>query len=333
MMKKVLVGVLGVLLVVLIGIGGYIYKIIDAISGAGELAKGDSQWQEWEGDSDNFGIPEDAPTEDDTEAVHVLLLGTDRRNQNENGRSDAILIATLDKKNGQLKLTSIMRDLYVPIPGRKDNRINAAYSFGGPKLAMQTINQNFKLNITRYVTVDFFGLEEIIDAMGGVDIDVKEKEVNHLNKIVRELNNLDKKNRTSPGISGAGLQTLNGRQAVAYSRIRKVGHGDAERTERQRRVLSAMFNKMKSINPLKLPDLIASIIPYADTNIPISEMISLGTSVLGVKDKHIYQYRVPADNTFSSQRIRGMAVYVPDLEANRELLHQFLYEKATLTTE
>src|SRR5690606_23006837 len=124
--------------------------------------------------------------------------------------------------------------LYVSIPGRKDNRINAAYSFGGPKLAMQTINQNFNLDITRYVTVDFFGLEEIIDAMGGVDIDVKEKEVNHLNKILNELNSLDKKNRTSPGITRSGLQTLNGRQAVAYSRIRKVGHGDTERTERQR---------------------------------------------------------------------------------------------------
>ncbi len=332
MMKKVLVGVLGVLLVVLIGIGGYIYRIIDAISEAEQMARENPQWKEWEDDSDNFGIPEEAPPEKDTEVINVLLLGTDRRNPNENGRSDAILIATLDKKNGQLKLTSIMRDLYVSIPGRKDNRINAAYSFGGPKLAMQTINQNFNLNITRYVTVDFFGLEEIINAMGGVDIDVKEKEVKHLNNIIAQLNDLDKKNRTSPGITKAGLQTLNGRQAVAYSRIRKVGHGDAERTERQRRVLSAMFNKMKSINPLKLPDLVASIIPYADTNIPISEIITLGTSVLGVKDKHIYQYRVPADNTFSSQRIRGMAVYVPDIEKNRELLHQFLYEKATLTT-
>ncbi|MFY9176524.1 MAG: LCP family protein [Caldicoprobacterales bacterium] len=329
-MKKVLIGVLGVLLVILIGIGGYIFKIIDAISDAEELAKGDSLGQ-WEGNFDDFGIPDQAPLEDETGVINILLLGTDRRNPNENGRSDAILIATLDKKNGQLKLSSIMRDLYVPIPGRKDNRINAAYSFGGPRLAMQTINQNFNLNITRYVTVDFFGLEEIINAMGGVEIDVKEKEVNHLNKIIRELNNLDKKNRTSPEVSKAGLQTLNGRQAVAYSRIRKVGHGDAERTERQRRVISAMFNKMKSVNPFKLPDLVASIIPYTDTNIPVTEIVSLGTSVLGVKDKHIYQYRVPAENTYSSQTIRGMAVYVPDLEKNRELLHQFLYEKAVRT--
>lgn len=325
-MKKVLVGVLAILLVILIGIGGYIYKIIDAISNAEELAIGDDSSQ-WEGEPDDFGIPDEAPTEKETGAVHVLLLGTDRRNRNENGRSDAIMIATLDRKNGQLKLASIMRDLYVSIPGRKDNRINAAYSFGGPRLAMQTINQNFNLNITRYVTVDFFGLEEIINAMGGIDIDVKEKEIRALNSVLRELNNLDKNNRKSPEVTRAGVQTLDGKQAVAFSRIRKVGDGDSERTERQRRVITKMFKKMSSINPLKLPDLVASIIPYADTNIPVSEIISLGTSVLGVKDKQIHQYRVPAPDTFTSQTIRGMAVYVPDLEKNRELLHEFLHNR------
>ncbi len=327
-MKKFLVGVLAVLLVVLIGIGGYIYKIIDAITNAQDLVIGDTN-DNWEGDPDDFGVPDEAPTERETGAVNILLLGSDRRNRNENGRSDAIMIATLDKENGQLKLTSIMRDLYVPIPGRKDNRINAAYSFGGPRLAMQTINKNFNLNITRYVTVDFFGLEEIINAIGGVQIDVKEKEIKHINSVITELNELDKQKRTSPKITKSGPQTLDGKQAVAYARIRKVGNGDSERTERQRRVMIQIFSKMKSINPLKLPDLIAAIIPYMDTNIPASEIISLGTSVLGMKDKKIYQYRVPANDTYKSQTIRGMAVYVPDLEKNTQLLHDFLYKKVT----
>lgn len=327
-MKKVLVGVLAVLLIVLIGIGGYIYKIIDAISNAEGLIVGDNL-NDWEGEPDDFGVPVDAPTEKETGAINVLLLGSDRRNTNENGRSDAIMIATLDKENGQLKLTSIMRDLYVSIPGRKDNRINAAYSFGGPRLAMQTINQNFNLNLTRYVTVDFFGLEEIINAVGGVEIDVKEIEIKFLNSVLKQLNELDKKNRVSPQITQSGLQTLDGKQAVAYSRIRKVGDGDSERTERQRRVMIQIFSKMKSVNPLKLPDLVASIIPYTDTNIPASEIISLGTSVLGIKDKKIHQYRVPAKDSYKSQTIRGMAVYVPDKEKNTDLLHDFLYRKVS----
>lgn len=327
-MKKVLVGILAVLLIVLVGIGGYIYKIIGAISDAEELSVG-NDLNDWEGDPDDFGVPEEAPTEKDTEVINVLLLGSDRRNKNENGRSDAIMIATLDKKNGQLKLSSIMRDLYVPIPGRQDNRINAAYSFGGPRLAMQTINQNFNLNLTRYVTVDFFGLEEIIDAIDGVQIDVKEKEVKYLNTALRELNKLDQKGKKSPELTKGGLQTLDGKQAVAYSRIRKVGAGDSERTQRQRRVIKEIFNRMKSINPLKLPDLVASIVPYTDTNIPVSEIVSLGTSVLGIKDKKIYEYRVPAEGTYQSRTIRGMAVYVPDITENTNRLHDFLFNKAS----
>jgi anionic cell wall polymer biosynthesis LytR-Cps2A-Psr (LCP) family protein len=140
---------------------------------------------------------------------------------------------------------------------------------------------------------------------------------------------LDKQKRKSPHLTQAGVQTLDGKQAVAYSRIRKVGDGDSERTERQRRVMIQMFNKMKSINPMKLPDLVASLIPYTDTNIPVSDIISLGTSVLTMKDKKIYQYRVPAKNTYKSQTIRGMAVYVPDLDTNTKLLHDFLYNKVT----
>lgn len=324
-MKKVLVGLLAILLVVLIGIGGYIYKIIDAVSAAEEIADEDN----WEGDPDDFGIPEESPTEKQTGAINILLLGSDKRNENENGRSDTIMIATLDKENGQLKLTSIMRDLYVSIPDRQDNRINAAYSFGGPRLAMRTINQNFNLNLTRYVTVDFFGLEEIINALGGVEIDVKEKEIKYINSVISQLNDLDKKKRTSPQITRSGLQLLDGKQAVAYSRIRKVGNGDSERTERQRRVMVQMFDTIKSINPMKLPNLATSIIPYIDTNIPASEMISLGTSVLGIKDKQIYEYRVPAKDSYTEQTIRGMAVYVPDLRENTELLHDFLYKKVT----
>jgi anionic cell wall polymer biosynthesis LytR-Cps2A-Psr (LCP) family protein len=190
-MKKVLVGVLAVLLIILVGIGGYIYRIIDALSNVDGLIAGNNPVA-WDEDPEDFGIPEEAPLEGDTKVINILLLGTDRRNRNENGRSDAIMIATVDKKNGQLKLASVMRDLYVPIPDRRDNRINAAYSFGGPMLAMKTINQNFNLDITRYVSVDFFGLEEIINAIGGVEIDVKQKEIKHINSVITQLNELDK---------------------------------------------------------------------------------------------------------------------------------------------
>ncbi|NLJ40081.1 MAG: LCP family protein [Clostridiales bacterium] len=327
-MKKILLGVLAVFLVILIGAGGYIFKLIGAITNAQGLMAEEPEFWEADGDTEDFGISEEAPSEKETGVINILLLGSDRRNQKEHGRSDAIMIASLDTKNGQLKLSSIMRDLYVSIPGRQDNRINAAFSFGGPKLALQTINQNLNLNLTRYVTVDFFGLEGIINAIDGVEIDIKKKEVNHFNKVLDELNKLDKSGRKSPHLTEPGLQTLDGKQAVAYSRIRKVGDGDSERTERQRKVMIQIFSKMKSISPLKLPDLVAAMVPYVNTNISTTDMISLGASVLGIKDRNIYQYRVPAKDTYKGQTIRGMAVYVADMEKNTQLLHDFLQNKA-----
>lgn len=324
-MKKILIGFMTIMLIVLIGLGGYVYKLINAVAEA-DAAHAAGNTTNTAIDKNDLGISENAPNEKDTNVINVLLFGLDRRNKNENSRSDAMMIATLDKKNGQLKLTSLMRDMYVYIPGHGKNRLNAAYAFGGPALAIKTINQNFNLNITRYVSVDFFALAEIIDTLGGVEIDVKKSEIKVLHQYLDELNKLDKKNK-SPYLKKAGLQTLDGKQAVAYARIRYVGNGDFERTERQRRVLSALFDKVKSINVLKIPDLIADILPYTETNIPASEIISMGTSVLTLKDKEIHQFRVPVDGAFEGKTVNGMSVLVPDIEKNTEMLHKFLHEK------
>jgi len=324
-MRKILIGFMSIMLVILIALGGYVYKLINAVSEADIAHAADNITTE-PIDKEDLGIPETAPKEEDTNVINVLLLGLDRRDKNERGRSDAMMIATLDKKNGQLKLASLMRDTYVYIPGHGKNRLNAAYSLGGPALAIKTVNQNFNLNITRYVTVDFFALEKIINTLGGVEIDVKKSEIKYLHQYLDELNKLDKKSK-SPYLKQAGLQTLDGKQAVAYARIRYVGNGDFERTERQRRVLSAIFDKIKNISVFKIPDLVADIFPYAETNISVKEAVSMGTSVLKLDDKQIYQFRVPVDGTFQNKIINGMDVLVPDLEKNTELLHNFLLEK------
>ena len=330
-MKKFLVGFMTVMLIILIGMGGYVYKLIVAVSEA-DAAHGAENIVHTPIDKEDLGISDTAPDEKDTNVINVLLFGLDRRSKSGNARSDAIMIATLDKKNGQLKLTSLMRDSYVDIPGHGKNRLNAAYSFGGPVLAIKTVNQNFNLNITRYVTVDFFALEKIINTLGGVDIDVKQSEIKYVNQYLQELNSLDKKNK-SPYLKKAGLQTLDGKQAVAYSRIRYVGNGDFERTERQRRVLAALFDKVKNMSVLKVPDLVADIFPYTETNIPISEIVSMGTTVLGLEDKEIYQFRIPADGAFEGKRINGMDVLALDMEKNIQLLHDFLHNKTEKTVE
>jgi len=255
---------------------------------------------------EELGITEDSPDEKETEIINILLFGLDRRSEEETSRSDTIMIATIDKKNKTLKLTSLMRDMYVPIPGKADNRINAAYAFGGAALAIQTINTNFHLDITRYVTVDFFGLEKIIDRLGGVTINITPAEAEIL------------------GVS-SGLQTLNGEQAVRYSRIRKIGN-DYERTKRQRSVISEIFKKAREINIIQYPDLIATFFPYIETNMSKLEIMSLAIQISSCKGD-IQEYRLPVDGTFQSRRIQGKAVLVPDIEKNTQLLKQFIYEQ------
>lgn len=316
-MKKFLIITLTILIVLLAGTGIYVYSLLNDIPRA-SLA---------DSTREDLGISDSAPDEDDTGIINILLFGLDRRSSNEKGaRSDAIMIATIDKKHEKLKLTSLMRDMYVSIPGKQDHKLNSAYAFGGPSLAIKTVNTNFDLDITRYVTVDFFGLEKIIDSLGGVEIDVKDKEVKYLNIALRELNNLDKSGNKSPYIQSGGLQTLDGKQAVSYCRIRYVGRSDFERTERQRKVLSQIFQKIKDIDRTDVPKLASSILPYVETNMSNNDMIKLGTSVLKFKDKNIYQYRIPVDGTYTSQTINKMAVLVPDLPTNKRLLHEFIYE-------
>lgn len=329
-MKKFFITVLSILLVFLIASATYIYMLLDQIednslTDATDVDFPDSSDSPEKLPPEDLGISEEAPDSSKTGIINILLFGLDSRVENTISRSDTIMIATIDKKNQTIKLTSLMRDMYVPIPGRSQNRINTAYLFGGPTLAIKTVNTNFDLDIRYYVTVDFFGLEKIIDQVGGISIEVKEKEIPYINSCIKELNNLNKGTKPSPLLTKSGLQTLNGRQAVAYARVRKVGNDDFERTERQRRVLAELFKKAKTLNPLKLPGLVTTILPYVETNLPKTEILSLGISVLGFKNKDIIQYRIPVDGTFTPQRINGMAVLVPDIEKNKALLHDFIY--------
>lgn len=265
-----------------------------------------------------------------SKVTNILLFGLDRRETKGNTRSDTIMIASVDREHKKIKLTSLMRDTYVDIPGVSDKKLGHAYARGGPELAIKTINQNFDMNIRDYVTVDFFGLEKIVDALGGVEIEVASNEVNAINSSIREIDKIT--NQDTPKVSSAGLQTLNGRQAVAYSRIRKVGHADYQRTERQREVLEVILKKAMGAGVTQYPKLLNTMLPYVETSLSKTEIISLGTSTVmsGIRD--IDQYRVPVDGYHKGQMINGVSYVVPNtMEENVDLLHQFIYENVKIT--
>jgi len=254
---------------------------------------------------------DDIFTEDDKEIINILLIGKDISSEEENSRSDSMIIATVNKKSNSIKLTSLMRDMYVEIPGYIDNRINAAYAFGGMDLLTATVAQNFHVGIDGCVEVDFSGFEKIIDKIGGVDIDLNIDEAYYLSSI--------------SGVNfKTGTNNLTGETALKYVRIRYVGHDDYERTERQRKVLVAVFNKLKNSNIKTLLDITDDILPLVTTNLSSTQILGLTTNIILMGVSDIETYRIPADGAFTPDTIRDMSVLVPDLPRNRELLKEYI---------
>lgn len=240
--------------------------------------------------------------------INIALFGIDAEDGGV-GRSDSIIIATIDTTHKKFKLTSIMRDSYVTIEGHGDDKINHAYAFGGPQLAIKTLNENFDLNIDDFVAVNFTTLPKIIDMLGGVTIDITSEEVSHI-----------------PGIDTAGTYTLTGEQALAYSRIRYASGGDYVRTDRQRTVLSKVFEKVLSINFTQYPSLLSEILPMVQTNLDYSEILNLGNEVLKMGVTTLEQERFPRDGYCEGKMIDKIYYLTFDKENTVQQLHDYIFE-------
>lgn len=262
------------------------------------------------------------------EWMNVLLIGGDSRKKNSYGLSDSMIIASVNKKTGEIKLTSIMRDTWVAIPGKKSkHKINSANAYGGPKLLMKTINENFDMNLTNYVFVDFVGFPYIIEKVGGVDIDITKTEMYYINVFVNDVPKRNySKNTNFSRLRKYGENThLTGMQALAYSRIRSTAGSDFKRTERQRNVLSSLFKKVKSQGGFNLISTATAVMPMVRTNVGVPDIISLGTKVLSSDFDNMKEFRIPMDGLYKSDKINGQAVLVPDLDKNKHALYDFIY--------
>jgi len=251
---------------------------------------------------------------------NVLLLGVDALSSG-NQRSDTMIIASIGGDG--LKLTSIQRDMVANIPGHGKTKINAAYAYGGPELAMRTVNEALDMNIMRYVVVDFTVLVKLVDALGGIDMDITEAEMTHINKNVW----LSRKVFVPLGYSATELKEygedvhLNGLRALAYARIRKLD-SDFVRTSRQRAVIEAMMDKLKSRlwNPVTVASFISAGLSGVETNLSPVELLSLGEKALF--SGGMEQLRLPLDGTFSDN---GSSLTVTNRSKNVEALREFIY--------
>jgi len=267
--------------------------------------------------------------------VNIALFGVDTRAKNTfKGRSDSIIILSVNTTDKKVRLISVLRDSLVPIEknGKNTfNKINSAYATGGPELAIKTLNTIFDLDISEYATVNFSGMVEIIDAVGGIEIEVTSKEVSMINGMVTTYYTDFGLQGEPPKLSSAGKQLLNGVQAISYSRIRYVPNAegtnnDYGRTDRQRYVLEQIFNKATQMGLSQYIDLIKLLSPYCETSLSYSEILNLAVEVLLSSPTFeesrvpLIEYKMPSPNAGV-----GSIVYY-DLNFAAKLIHNFIYK-------
>ncbi len=256
--------------------------------------------------------------------TNILLLSSDARPGEDVSRSDSIMILTIDNINKKLKVTSLMRDMLVKIDGHGEEKLNHAFAYGGPTKTIETIQNNFGIKLHNYVIIDFNAFVKVIDAINGIEVTIKDYELDELNKYILDGGGSERDLLTSPG-----TYNLNGYQALSYARIRKVGNGEYERTERQRAVLQIALEKVKDMSTVKLVSLLNELFPYIKTNISLGNAMDYGFTALNVGKNcnfEIEQFRVPIDSISKGGIIDNKGwVFVIDKVETSKALQEFIF--------
>lgn len=242
--------------------------------------------------------------------TNILLVGVDGENVDRGNRSDAMMVLTIDSDNNDIRLTSLARDTYVDIPGYSTEKLTHAYAYNGPSLLLETIKNNFGINIDKYVSVSFSSFISIIDELGGVQIDVTDKEVSEI-----------------PGVNEAGNQILTGEQALSYSRIRYIDSA-YQRDSRQRTVLQAVYNKLATIPKTEFLDIANTLLRYTKTNMTPMEIISISNQALKTGDKAFDELEFPLEGHRTGHTISNEKGWVIEWEKeyNKNAIYKFIFD-------
>lgn len=259
---------------------------------------------------------------------NILLLGVDSRTGSISGRTDTMILLSVDIEGNVIKMTSFLRDTYVSIPGYKNNRLNAAYVYGGFDLLAATFEENFGIRPDAYVAVNLSGLTRVIDELGGVYVDVNSKKIDRINAVIYWYNKqvLNLNNLRDGYLTKGGRQKLNGKQAEAWARYR-YSESDMQRAERQRQLISIIFEEICKMSLSELVSFAMDNIDLVKTNLGISDIISLAPAVLAMRDAEIRELQIPVSGGYKSQTVSGMSVLVPNRQKNANALAEFLKAK------
>ena len=315
--KKITIWILAIVLAVIVGTVGKVYFYGNHLF---------NKLEKVEIDKEDIGITEEVQeklSQYSNSIINIALFGVDAVD-GDVGRSDSIMIATIDTVHKKLKLTSIMRDSYVAIDGHGNDKLNHAYAFGGPQLAIKTLNENFDLNIENFASVNFETLPKIIDELGGIELNIDADELEYINGYIAHLNNIN--GTSEPAIESTGIQHVSGTQALAFCRIRYTSGGDYKRTERHREVLTEIFKKIETMPVTSYPSLLSEILPMVNTSLGYSDILELGTEVLKLGDSNLQLERFPLDDYCEGKMISGIYYLTFDKEVTVEQLHNYIFE-------
>lgn len=265
----------------------------------------------------------------ESHVTNILLIGTDGRSVDERGRSDTMILLSVNKETKEITLTSFLRDSLVHIQGHGNDKLNHAYAYGGPELLMDTIESNFMVRIDDYVMINFNSFASIIDAVGGIEIEVSDAEAQEINTILMaEVNELMGDPVDADLLDGGGTLELNGKQALAYARIRHIGNADFERTERQRTVITKIAEKARTFKPSMVTEIAQNAVPQISTNMTTSELYWLSLKLPFIIKYDFVQLRVPADGTyFNAPADSGGDALAFDFDANYALIEDEIFGK------
>ena len=264
-------------------------------------------------------------------------MGSDVRPDEEVGRSDTMILVSINKETKRIVATSFLRDTYVKIPIKNEfHKLNAAYAYGGIELLFETLQYNYGITVDKYVAVDFLSFIDAIDILGGLDVQVYEDELYWFNQYIHASNLLveppEREDSDYVDHADGSYQHLNGKQALAYARFRYVGNGDFTRTDRQRRVVQEIFNKVKTMDVGTIIKLLDEIIPQITTNLDTNECLELISMLPDISKYEIISWHIP-DEDFKYMTIDGDDVVAIDFSYYMKKLYNYIYTDAEPTTK
>ena len=273
----------------------------------------------------------DVDTVEDEDVYNLLLVGVDRRDKTWNGNSDSMMLVSINHTAKRVSVVSLMRDTYVDIPGYGYNKLNAAYALGAGPLLTETITDTYKVDVSRYAAVDFENMIQIIDALGGIDLEMTDAEVEVANGYMLDMCNTLGLNGYDYVLPGGGVYHCNGVQAVAYARNRYVGNSDYARTERQRYVISQIIEEVKRMDVAQLTQFVKDVLPLVTHNVEETEIWDLVTKAPEILQYKFVQDRIPYDNMYDVIYVDSQDMLVPQWETTIEKLHNTIYGDGSIS--